>query len=169
MGDAGEAVMGEMVKRTRRIGQGMLARRRLGARACDRVWVSSLAVSPELRSEAELVALVHIGLAKRLWQQSGGGEAALAHRLAASLLLSLLVAEPQHWRLSAAVRDIVALGEAVLPCSLTALVGLVEPLVGRPYRVLVEELAGGLGAAERRFGEVIGLATGIARQIGAHA
>jgi len=125
------------------------------------------AISPEMVSETELVALVNIRLAVKLWHRDGGGRRALAHRLAASVLLSLINAEPRRWRLSPLVRDIVALGEAALPESLIALAELVEPLAGRPYQEAVTGAAGSPDIAEKRFQDVVQLAKVIAREVSA--
>ncbi len=121
----------------------------------------------ELRSEAELVALVHVRLARQYWQRPGGGERALAHRLAAALLLSLISDEPKHWRLSAPVRDIVTLGERAVPGDVAALSALVVPLAGCSYQSLVERLAGDAAAAEQRFRDIADMAARIAREVAA--
>ena len=124
-------------------------------------------VAPAVRSQAELVAMVQIRAADALWHRQGGGREAMAHRLAASLLLSLVSASSRQWRLSPLVRDIVALGEAALPAGLGELALIVEPLAGEPYLATVDAAAGNRETAETRFGEVVGLARAIAREIAA--
>ena len=89
----------------------------------------------------------------------------MAHRLAASLLFSLVTPSSRQWRLSPLVRDIVALGEASLPASLADLAVVVEPLAGETYLSVVELAAGDRASAELRFREVVGLALSIAREI----
>lgn len=124
-------------------------------------------VSPETRSQAELVALVHIRAAGGLWHRQGGGRIAMAHRLAASLLFSLISPSSRLWRLSPLVRDIVALGEAALPGSLADLAIVVEPLAGESYLSIAVQAAGDRLTAEARFREVLDLARSIAREIAA--
>ena len=117
-------------------------------------------------AEARLVAMAHVELADGLWHRAGAGPVTLAHRLAASTIYSLIYEDSRDWRLSAVVRDIVALGEAVLPESLNALEASIRLVVdGTPYRPVVERLAGDRGAAERRFHDVISLASSIARKV----
>jgi hypothetical protein len=122
-------------------------------------------VAAALVGEAEQAALVHHRLAEELWHRSGGGHAAVAHRLASSVLLSLVHGPARCWRLAPLVRDLVALGEPVLPASLEAMAAEVESTAGRPYRSVVERVAGGLELAERRYRAVVDLAGTIARQV----
>ena len=124
-------------------------------------------VAPELRSQAELVALVHLRVAAALWHRQGGGHVATAHRLAAALLFSLVTPSSQQWRLSPLVRDLVALGEGVLPAGLDELAALVEPLAGESYLSVLEGVAGGREGARRRFQEVVELARGVAAGVAA--
>ena len=124
-------------------------------------------VTADLRSQAELVALVHVRHATALWHRQGGGRLATAHRLAASLLFSLITPSSRDWRLSPLVRDIVALGETALPATLEELAVLVEPVAGEAYLSVAEAAAGDRETAERRFSQVLGLARSIARDIAA--
>ena len=124
-------------------------------------------VPPEVLSQAELVALVHIRAAGGLWHRQGGGRVAMAHRLAASLLFSLITPSSREWRLSPLVRDIVALGETALPGSLADLAAVVEPLAGETYLSVAVLAAGDRKTAEKRFEDVLGLARSIAREIAA--
>ncbi|MEI6556973.1 MAG: hypothetical protein WCO00_01090 [Rhodospirillaceae bacterium] len=123
--------------------------------------------SAAARSQAELVAMVHIRAAGGLWHRQGGGRLAMAHRLAASLLFSLIAPSSRHWRLSPLVRDIVALGAAEVPGSVTELASLVSPLAGEPYLSVVAATAGDIATADRRYQEVISLASAIAREVAA--
>lgn len=138
-----------------------------GVGAGGRVATPLPEVAPAVRSRAELVAMVQIRAADALWHRQGGGREAMAHRLAASLLLSLVSGSSRQWRLSPLVRDIVALGEAALPASLGELALIVEPLAGEPYLAELDAAARSRDIAEMRFGEVVGLARGIAREIAA--
>ena len=145
----------------------------LGMAEAGTGWMARLPNAPwrnepaAARSEAELAALVHIRLADNLWHRSGGGPIALAHRLAASVLLSLVFDDRRRWRLSALVRDIVALGEDALPGSVADLAASVEPLAGRPFVELLDLVAGGGDVAAARFQAVAALAASIAREIAA--
>ncbi len=123
------------------------------------------ATVPDVRVEAETLAIAHQKLAEDLWQRPGGGRVAIAHRLAASVLMSLIADTPQDWRLSPLVRDVVVLGEAALPISLALLLTEIEPLVGNSSRSFVEKTVGNIDAAESRFRDVIKLAATIAREI----
>ena len=125
------------------------------------------AVSPEIRSRTELVALVHIKAAGGKWQRAGGGKVAMAHRLAASVLFSLVTPSSKQWRLSSLVRDIIALGEEALPVNLMDLARIVEPLAGEAFLSVAEQAAGGLVRAGERYREVVALACSIAREVSA--
>ena len=124
-------------------------------------------VAPELRSQAELMALVHLRVAAALWHRQGGGRVATAHRLAAALLFSLISPSSREWRLSPLVRDLIALGEGALPAGLDELAVVVEPLAGECYLSVLDGVAGGRAGAEGRFREVVELARGIAAGVAA--
>ncbi len=113
------------------------------------------------------IAEAHIELAEGIWHRPGAGAAALAHRLAATVIFSLIEDDSRLWRLSPLVRDIVTLGEEAVPSSLDALCAALEDMVEAPFRPLVEGLAGDIGVVERRFHEVVGLALTVARKISA--
>lgn len=117
--------------------------------------------------EALVVASGHLELAEGLWHRPGQGALALAHRLAAAVILSLIGDDSRHWRLSPLVRDIVTLGEEALPSSVDALGAMLEEAGATPFRTLVERLAGDLAVAERRFEEVVGLVSAVAREVAA--
>jgi len=103
-----------------------------------------------------------------LWHRAGAGPVTLAHRLAAATIYALLYEDSRDWRLSPVIRDIIALGDSVVPDSIDALDTATRQVVdGAPFRPLVESLAGDLGTAERRFRDVVGLASGIAREVAA--
>ncbi len=113
------------------------------------------------------IAEAYVERAEGLWHQPGTGALALAHRLAATLVLALIEQDTRRWRLSPLVRDIVTLGEGAVPASLEALNAQLGDLAGESFCELVGRLAGDIGRAERRFQEVRELAFSVAREISA--
>ncbi len=122
---------------------------------------------PSLRGAALEAARVHIDRAEGIWHRPGQGEAALAHRLAAAVILALIVADSRYWRLSPLVRDIVTLGNQAVPPSIEALCRALEEASEGPFLSMVLGLAGDMAVAERRFREVVGLVSTAAREIAA--
>jgi len=83
------------------------------------------------------------------------------------VIFALIGDDSRDWRLSPLVRDVVTLGEEALPASIDALAAVLEDGVEAPFRTLVERLAGDFGVVERRFQEVVGLVSTVAREVAA--